>query len=454
MREGSYTTETGKVVHYSDADTMSLVSDLYQFVEHEYKGTESIDSARLEVILKDMQAGKPLAPEEWDILADIQKRIGKNFQAWRDDGKDDQGAQVPEGSGRLGDITEAARLLPGDIRRLARESTPYQTDATTPKDRKITPVHLHDGGMHDLAHAIQHGKRLEDPDVANDPAARKFNLDHLMKHLESGIDHFSRSGQHLAQFASDPKVWNKEKQLLHRLREAAPKPPPNLRPAEFDGECCGTCDMFYRGQCWGYGTLAEDQIKPYQVASNEVCDSWVLDPAKAGHNEPDNLNLVHMALAAGRLKKDDADRLGAKSEMVAKSEPNEPTICVDFDGVIHQGPHGLPGAVNGTLVDGAVEGLKKIKDFGFKIVLFTARVDLEAVRDWLKKEKLGNLIDEVTNRKPPASAYIDDRATHFTDWPTAVKAVDPMVAVHEEPTFKESERLQKVIDLPKGILAA
>lgn len=331
MREGSYTTEKGQQVHYTDAKTVALVTDLYQFIDHEYHGSPSMDATRLEQIIRDLRAGKPLEAAEWDILTELQKRIGPEFEKWRNDGRDGQAAEVPQGGGRV------------------HESGGYKTDSTTKLDRQTTPPHLFDGGMHDLAHAVKHAKRLLDPDVKGNPASMAFNHEHMMKHLESGIDHFSRMGQHLAQHSSDASIWASERADMTKLREV-----------------------------------------------------------------------------------EAAKELGDQALTVASPETNTPTVCVDFDGVVHQGPHGLPGMVRGTLVDGAKEGLQKLKDMGFRVVILTARVDLEAVRDWVKKQGLGNLVAEVTNRKPSASAYIDDRATHFTGWKDAVTAVNPQIAVNED----------------------
>lgn len=58
--------------------------------------------------------------------------------------------------------------------------------------------------------------------------------------------------------------------------------------------------------------------------------------------------------------------------------------------------------------------IEKLIDRGFKVVVLTAREELEPVREWLKKNNFPEV--EVTNIKPPAIAYIDDRSIRFTNW--------------------------------------
>jgi 8-oxo-dGTP pyrophosphatase MutT (NUDIX family) len=82
------------------------------------------------------------------------------------------------------------------------------------------------------------------------------------------------------------KVWAKvAEQVVDQVRRGTnpPQPkhldqpslPPNLRLADGDdlaaGEQCGTCRMFWKGECWGYGN------RP--VKKKWVCDSWEPSPA-------------------------------------------------------------------------------------------------------------------------------------------------------------------------------
>lgn len=88
------------------------------------------------------------------------------------------------------------------------------------------------------------------------------------------------------------------------------------------------------------------------------------------------------------------------------------SICVDFDGCI---------SVNGGTVDGAEEGLVKLINSGYKVYILTAN-NIDYVRGWMSdnikhaKYLIGNQKIIITNTKPVAIAYIDNRAYKFTSW--------------------------------------
>lgn len=104
------------------------------------------------------------------------------------------------------------------------------------------------------------------------------------------------------------------------------------------------------------------------------------------------------------------------------------SIAIDFDGVIHKYSTGWQ---NGMLYDGPIEGAKntidRLKRKGYKIIIFTVRLNpmfdiinkgvrnvRRDIEDWLAKHSI--YYDELTNNKPPAIAYIDDKAIRFTNW--------------------------------------
>jgi hypothetical protein len=91
------------------------------------------------------------------------------------------------------------------------------------------------------------------------------------------------------------------------------------------------------------------------------------------------------------------------------------TIAVDFDGVIHRYRDGWQGGeIYDDMMPGCFEAIGKLKDKGYRVVVFTSRKNLVPVRDWLENHFDYPL--EVTNEKPPAIAYIDDRGIRFTNW--------------------------------------
>lgn len=105
------------------------------------------------------------------------------------------------------------------------------------------------------------------------------------------------------------------------------------------------------------------------------------------------------------------------------------TIAVDFDGVIHRHSKGwLDGSIYDTPVEGSKRELEKLVEKGYKIVIFTTRVnpemgdDIEVERkkieDWLNSHGFSEdtHYHRITALKPKAIAYIDDHAIRFTSW--------------------------------------
>ena len=91
------------------------------------------------------------------------------------------------------------------------------------------------------------------------------------------------------------------------------------------------------------------------------------------------------------------------------------TIAVDFDGVIHKYSKGYQdGTPYDIPMEGAKKALRKLEKRGFDIVIFTARDNLQVVTEWMIGHGFPNYV--VTNQKPKAIAYIDDRAIRFTNW--------------------------------------
>jgi predicted phosphatase len=97
---------------------------------------------------------------------------------------------------------------------------------------------------------------------------------------------------------------------------------------------------------------------------------------------------------------------------------NKP-IAIDFDNVLHDYDGWKDGTIYGKPVKDSVKMTKLLVDRGFKLVVFTTREDTKAVSKWLQKN--GFVQMDVTNVKPIAVAYIDDRGIRFTNWEDIVK---------------------------------
>lgn len=127
------------------------------------------------------------------------------------------------------------------------------------------------------------------------------------------------------------------------------------------------------------------------------------------------------------------------------TEKFKPTICVDFDGVIHSYERGWQGgAIYGTVVPGFFEWVERVRDH-VKITIYSSRSKDEAgvvaMGMWLHEQrnawiKAGGerhptepLELEFAHEKPAAWLTIDDRAVRFDgDWTAPELQPDAMLA--------------------------
>jgi hypothetical protein len=109
----------------------------------------------------------------------------------------------------------------------------------------------------------------------------------------------------------------------------------------------------------------------------------------------------------------------------------QPTICLDFDGVLHgysQGWH------DGTIYDpptpGSVAAVRRLYDHGYNLVVCSCRASApkqrEDIRAYVRKHY--GIIVTVSDTKPPAVVYIDDRAVEYRgDWDEVLEKVEERV---------------------------
>lgn len=98
------------------------------------------------------------------------------------------------------------------------------------------------------------------------------------------------------------------------------------------------------------------------------------------------------------------------------------TICIDFDGVLHDYTNGFQGEdVFGGMIPGADVGTKVLKDKGNTIIIYTTRKVTDALKKWLGDN---NISYDYINENPDqpegtegckliADIYIDDRGIRF-----------------------------------------
>lgn len=108
-------------------------------------------------------------------------------------------------------------------------------------------------------------------------------------------------------------------------------------------------------------------------------------------------------------------------------QPVRRTICLDFDGVIHAYQSGWCGAeiIPDPPIHGTREAIARLRQH-FDIVVHSARCCTEegrqAIEIWLKKHRIE--VDEVCSHKPPAYAYVDDRAVPFQgNWEQTIASI-------------------------------
>lgn len=111
---------------------------------------------------------------------------------------------------------------------------------------------------------------------------------------------------------------------------------------------------------------------------------------------------------------------------------DRPIICVDLDGVLNDYDGWKGAEYFHPPRPGAEQFLRELNDRGFQVVVFTVRWAPHVER-WLAEHGLAHLVSAITDRKPPAFAYVDDRAICFRgDFRAALEQIASFKAHWEE----------------------
>lgn len=96
-------------------------------------------------------------------------------------------------------------------------------------------------------------------------------------------------------------------------------------------------------------------------------------------------------------------------------------IAIDFDGVIHDKENPVEGRRMGPPMEGAKQAIEHlVKEF--IIVIHSVWADKpKVIEDWMNYYEIP--YDEVSNIKPNAKFYIDDKAIHFNNWAAVMNKI-------------------------------
>lgn len=107
---------------------------------------------------------------------------------------------------------------------------------------------------------------------------------------------------------------------------------------------------------------------------------------------------------------------------------SEKIAAIDFDGVIHDFKHPIPHMRMGGPIEGAKEAMERLASMGYHLVIFTVWGGTEqgkkTIADWMTHYQVP--YHEITNIKPNADFYLDDKAIRFTSWSQALSDVSSL----------------------------
>jgi hypothetical protein len=100
-------------------------------------------------------------------------------------------------------------------------------------------------------------------------------------------------------------------------------------------------------------------------------------------------------------------------------------IAIDFDGCIHDWKNKLEGHKMGQPINGVEQALRDFQQLEFQIIIYSVwgmPENEHIIKDWM--DFYGLPFDRITNLKPNADFYIDDKALRFEgQWEPIVSIV-------------------------------
>lgn len=105
-------------------------------------------------------------------------------------------------------------------------------------------------------------------------------------------------------------------------------------------------------------------------------------------------------------------------------------VAVDLDGVLHDWEHPVPGRTMGPPLPDAIQAIRELVDEGDTVIVFTCRDNTTGyIGRWLDYWEFPAL--PVTNVKPAADVYLDDKGLRHRDWRSSIAA---LAAIRDVPS--------------------
>jgi len=108
---------------------------------------------------------------------------------------------------------------------------------------------------------------------------------------------------------------------------------------------------------------------------------------------------------------------GFANGLIKIAKRDSRSIVVDVDGTIFEKEKYEPGKFGKPITE-VIELLAQIKEKkGYNIILYTARSwsEYNDLKDWIDRNNVGHLIDEIVMGKPIGVIYLDDKAVNPTE---------------------------------------
>lgn len=115
-------------------------------------------------------------------------------------------------------------------------------------------------------------------------------------------------------------------------------------------------------------------------------------------------------------------------------------LAIDFDGVVHDYRHPVEGRRMGSPMPpnpqgvtkfermGAVEAMQYLFDEDHTLIIHTVRGrNAKHIEDWCEYYHIP--YHEITDIKPNADAYLDDKAVKFVSWGQAITEMEALEVV-------------------------